>query len=82
MIYPVIIIGLILAVLIYFYKKVFINLENFVKVKTFFGFIFTLSLYAIILTIIKRYNDFEIYLLFEMIILFFSATLFFTIKKK
>lgn len=82
MIYPVIIIGLILAVLIYFYKKVFINLENFIKVKTFFGFIITLSLYAIILTIIKQYNDFEIYLLFEMIILFLSATLFFTIKKK
>lgn len=81
MIYPVII-GLILAVLIYFYKKVFINLENFIKVKTFFGFIITLSLYAIILTIIKQYNDFEIYLLFEMIILFLSATLFFTIKKK
>lgn len=82
MIYPIIIIGLILAVLLYFYKKVFINLENFIKVKTFFGFIITLSLYVIILTIIKQYNDFEIYLLFEMIILFLSATLFFTIKKK
>lgn len=79
---PIILITIILIILVYAYKTFFIGLEQYQKIKVFFGFIFTLCLYSAIMTIIKQEPYFELNLLLEIIGLFLSATLFFTLKKK
>lgn len=79
---PIILIIFILTIIIYAYKTFFTKLEQYQKTKVFFGFIFTLCLYSTIITIIKQELYFELNLLLEMIGLFLSATLFFTLKKK
>lgn len=81
MIYILLIIALILT-LILFFNKVFLKLEPYVKVKVYIGFVMAICTYSIISNIIAGEKFSNIYLLFSVVMLFLSAVLFFTIKKK